>query len=99
MRFYQLFRIGIFASLCLGWIDPVAAQADFVDQFSAEYTAGRGDKDAKPDTIGPGPLFAVVSIADQRISVYGSGGLLASSPSSGRNATTSPTSTAARRCR
>lgn len=92
MRCHQLFRIGMLAGLTLGGIHPVAAEPDFIDQFSAEYTAGSAIKDAKPEAIGPGPLFAVVSIADQRISVYGSGGLLArSSVSTGMRGHATPT--------
>lgn len=70
--------IGVLASLTFGAIDPASAQDDrLIDRYTAEYTAGHLEKDAKPDPLRSGPLFAVVSIADQRISVYGSGGLLA----------------------
>lgn len=77
------------ALLALGVPDPTAAQdREFVERYGAEYTAGSFEKDGKPD----GPIFAVVSIANQRISVYGSGGLVArSSVSTGMRGHATPT--------
>ena len=70
--------IGVLACLSFGLIGAASAQDDgLIDSYTAEYTAGHPEKDAKPDPLRTGPLFAVISIADQRISVYGSGGLLA----------------------
>jgi hypothetical protein len=80
--------------LCLkGWAGGVTAQdRSFVDRYGAEHTAGESDKEAKSDPLDADPLFAVVSIADQRISVYGSAGLLARAPvSTGMRGHATPT--------
>jgi hypothetical protein len=75
--------LGFLAWLTIGAIDrTLAADAAVIVRYSVEQTAGRADKDEKDENTDPlrsGPLFAVVSIADQRISVYGNGGLLARS--------------------
>jgi hypothetical protein len=86
---HRIFPIGLMASLAIGVPGPAAAQDhEFVERYGAEYTAGSLEKDAKPD----GPIFAVVSIANQRISVYGSGGLVArSSVSTGMRGHATPT--------
>ena len=88
--------LGFLAWLTIGAIDrALAADTVVVDRYSAEQTAGRADKDEKDEKTDPlrsGPLFAVVSIADQRISVYGNGGLLArSSVSTGVKGHPTPT--------
>ena len=72
-------------------IEPAAAEnSGVVDRYTGEYTASRAD--AKPDALGAGPLFAVVSLADQRISLYGSGGLIARAPvSTGMRSHATPT--------
>ncbi len=72
---------------------PARAEDDgFIDVYGAQYTASRAEKDAKPDLLDAYPLFAVVSIADQHISIYGSGGLLArSSVSTGKRGHSTPT--------
>ena len=76
-----VFKIGVLASLTFGAIEPAVAEGSgLVERYAVEHTAGRPEKPASPDPLSSGPLFAVVSIADQRISVYGSGGLLARSP-------------------
>ena len=78
LRLNTVFPIGVLACLTLGSIDPAYAETSrLVDRYAAEHTARRPEKQAKSDPLSSGPLFAVVSIADQRISLYGSGGLVA----------------------
>jgi hypothetical protein len=87
--------LGFLAWLTIGAIDRALAADVAIDRYSVERTAGRADKDEKDEKTDPlrsGPLFAVVSIADQRISVYGNGGLLArSSVSTGVKGHPTPT--------
>lgn len=88
--------LGFLVWLTIGAIDRVlAADTVVIDRYSVKQTAGRADKDdgdEKTDPLRSDPLFAVVSIADQRISVYGSGGLLArSSVSTGVKGHPTPT--------
>jgi hypothetical protein len=76
-----VFPIGILACLTFGSTDAAFAENNgLVARYAAKYSAGRPEKEAKSDPLSSGPLFAVVSIADQRISVYGSGGLVARAP-------------------
>jgi len=81
----------VLVCLNLSSIEPaVAENSGVVDRYTGEYTAGRADANSAPVT--PGPLFAVVSIADQRISLYGSGGLIARAPvSTGMRGHATPT--------
>ncbi|WP_245296807.1 MULTISPECIES: L,D-transpeptidase family protein [Rhodomicrobium] len=73
-----IFTLSLLTCLTFGPAQPAFAQND--DTADApETTAAMPKKETKPDGFGPGPYFAVVSIADQRISVYGSTGLVARS--------------------
>ena len=97
-RLNTVIPVSLLACLSLGSVDPAYAEnSGLADRYTAEHTAGRldndaKDKDAKSDPLRSGPLFAVVSIADQRISVYGSGGLLARAPvSTGMRGHATPT--------
>jgi hypothetical protein len=62
--------------LLLGMADPAFAQRR---GEPTEQTPGRADKDGKPRAVS-GPIFAVISIGDQRMSVYGGEGLVARTP-------------------
>jgi hypothetical protein len=69
-----------------------AADGSWRERYSAYQTSTRQEKSAKTETELSGPLFAVVSIADQRISIYNSQGLVARSGiSSGMRGHPTPT--------
>jgi hypothetical protein len=97
-RLGTVIPISVLACLSFGSVDPASAEnRSLADRYTAEHTAGRldndaKDKDATSDPLRSGPLFAVVSIADQRISVYGSGGLIVRAPvSTGMRGHATPT--------
>ncbi|MGB0084413.1 MAG: L,D-transpeptidase family protein [Rhodomicrobiaceae bacterium] len=88
-----VFPIGVLISLTSGSIAPASAEnSGLVDRYAAGYTAGHEENEATLDPLRSGPLIAVVSIADQHISIYGSGGLLArATVSTGVSAHPTPT--------
>ncbi len=78
LRLKRIFPVGVLACLAFGSIDPATAdEGSVVERYSAGYTAGHADAEPKTDPLRSGPLFAVISLADQRISIYGSEGLAA----------------------
>jgi hypothetical protein len=86
-RWHGVFRPAALAWFCLLAASAMApaslAQAEeslWVDFFGATYTAAAGDGVAEADPMASGPLFAVVSIADQKIDIYNDAGLAAQSP-------------------
>jgi hypothetical protein len=75
-------------SLTLGISGPAGAQDSM---RRGEKAASRAEKDAKPRQVS-GPLYAVVSIGDQRISIYNGEGLVTqASISSGMRGHPTPT--------
>ena len=88
------FVIGLFTSfLAATSSHSDAAEGAWRERYMGYQTSSRRDKaPAKPEAALSGPLFAVVSIGDQRVSLYGSGGLAArSSISSGMRGHPTPT--------
>lgn len=92
-RLATTFPISVLTSLSFVPFDRAVAQDSVqIEQITTSSLAGRPAKESQPDALAPGPLFAVVSIADQRISIYGSSGLMARSPvSTGMRGYSTPT--------
>ena len=76
------FAIGLLTSLLTATSSPCsAAESGWRERYAGYQTAARQDKTAvQAEAELTGPLFAVVSIVDQRISFYGHQGLAARAP-------------------
>ena len=72
------FALGVLAGFMTAG-EARAADSVWREAYGAGQTAARAEKDSKAASTLKGPLFAVVSIGDQRISFYNADGLAARS--------------------
>jgi len=86
VRWDALIASGLIACMVAGAADPASA---YRRRHNSGDSQRRTEKKAPPRS---GPLFAIVSIADQRVSLYGSEGLVERSPvSTGQEGYGTPT--------
>ena len=71
----------LLAGLILGHhTEAFAASSDWRDYYTPRRAMARASAEKKPEPSIPTPLFAVISIADQRVVFYGSDGVVAQAP-------------------
>src|ERR1700722_6147112 len=87
--FSRAITIAVFAILMLSagtahaqfWFPPWPGQSTpFKHKHHHRQTNSGSAKSVRPEDTAKGPLLVIVSIADQRVSLFDNGGLLARSP-------------------